>query len=91
MHVLLSFLTLVFFPTCFWVSGLVFVRLHVFLIFHYLPGLAGIEAAAEWRMRDFSSQDLANAAWAFAKAGQKEEQLFMALAAAAERRMRDFN
>ena len=49
-----------------------------------------LAAAAERRMRNFTSQDLANSAWAFATVGHKEERLFSALAAAAERRMRDF-
>ena len=43
-------------------------------------------------MRDSTSQDQANTAWAFATVGHKEERLFTALAAAAaEQRMRDFN
>ena len=50
-----------------------------------------LAAAAEQRLRNFKSQDLANTAWSFATVGHKEEQLFTALAAAAERRMRDFN
>ena len=44
-----------------------------------------------WRMMDFNSQNLANTAWAFATVGHKDERLFSTLAAAAERRMRDFN
>ena len=36
-------------------------------------------------------QNLANTAWAFATVGHKDERLFSTLAAAAERRMRDFN
>ena len=47
--------------------------------------------AAEWRVGDFNAQELANTAWAFAKAGQPDAQLFMALARAAERRVGDFN
>ena len=39
-----------------------------------------LAAAAEQRMRDFNSQDLANTAWAFATVGHKEERLFTALA-----------
>ena len=49
-----------------------------------------LAAAAERRMRDFTSQGLANTALAFATMGHKEERLSTALAAAAERRMRDF-
>ena len=45
--------------------------------------------AAEWRMRDFNSQNLANTAWAFAT-GHEDQHLFTALADAAERRMRNF-
>ena len=41
-------------------------------------------------MRDFTSKQLGNTAWAFAMVGHKEERLFTALAAAAEWRMRDF-
>ena len=48
-------------------------------------------AAAEWRMKDFNPQGLANTAWAFATVGHKDERLFSTLAAAAERRIRDFN
>ena len=49
-----------------------------------------LAVAAERRMRDFTSQSLANTAWAFATVGHKEERLFTALAAAAEWCMRDF-
>ena len=42
-------------------------------------------------MMDFNSQHLANAAWAFATVGHKDECLFSTLAAAAERRMMDLN
>ena len=42
-------------------------------------------------MSDFNSQELANAAWAFAKAGQNDVSLFAALAAAAEWFIGDFN
>ena len=49
-------------------------------------------AAAERRMRDSISQQLASTPWVFSRVGHQEEQLlFTALAAAAERRMRDFN
>ena len=51
----------------------------------------GRAALAEQRMRDFTSQELANTAWAFATLGHKDERLFSTLAAAAEQRMRDFN
>ena len=50
-----------------------------------------LAAAAERRMRDFDSQNLANTAWAFATVVHKGNQLFTALAAAAERCVRDFN
>ena len=43
-----------------------------------------LPAAAERRMREFNSQDLANTAWAFATVGHKNERLFTALAAVAE-------
>ena len=46
----------------------------------------GRAALAEQRMRDFTSQNLANTAWAFATVGHKDERLFSALAAAAEQR-----
>ena len=42
-------------------------------------------------MGDFNPQDLANTAWAFATVSHKDEGLFTALAAAAERHMGDFN
>ena len=42
-------------------------------------------------MGDFNSQELANAAWAFATADQSDALLFAALATAAERRMSNFN
>ena len=42
-------------------------------------------------MSDFNAQELANAAWAFATADQKDVSLFAALATAAEQRMGDFN
>ena len=46
--------------------------------------------AAERLMCDFTSQDLAMAAWAFAPASQRDVSLFTALATAAEQRMGDF-
>ena len=47
--------------------------------------------AAEQHLGDFNVQELTNAAWAFATAGQSDEQLFTTLARAAEQRMIDFN
>ena len=48
-------------------------------------------AAAECCMRDSISQQLASAAWVFSRVCHQEEQLlFTALAAVAERRIRDF-
>ena len=40
---------------------------------------SALAAAAEQCMRDFTSQGLANTAWAFATVGHKEEVLFVAL------------
>ena len=49
-------------------------------------------AAAERRMRDSISQQLASTPWVFSRVGHQEEQLlFTALAAAAERRMSNFD
>ena len=42
-------------------------------------------------MVDFNMQELANTAWAFATAGQKDVSLFAALAIAAQWRLGDFN
>ena len=50
-----------------------------------------LAAPAEQLMRDFTAQNLANTAWAFATVTHKEEQLFAALAAATKWRIRDFN
>merc|ERR1712185_151071 len=50
-----------------------------------------LASAAEQRMKDFNSQELANTAWAFATVGHKDEWLFSMLAAAAEQRMKDFH
>ena len=48
-------------------------------------------AAAERRMRDGISQQLASTPWVFSRVGHQEEQLlFTALAVATERRMRVF-
>ena len=41
-------------------------------------------------MDEFKSQDLANTAWAFATAGQWHENMFVALARAAEQRVSEF-
>ena len=46
---------------------------------------------AEWRLDQFDAQGLANMAWAFAKVGQQDEQLFKAVAKMAERRLDQFN
>ena len=51
---------------------------------------AALATAAERRISDFNSQELANAAWAFAKASQGRVSLFAALATAADRRTSDF-
>ena len=48
-------------------------------------------AAAERRMRNSISQQLASTPWVFSSVGHQEEQLFTSLAAAVERRMREFN
>ena len=42
---------------------------------------------AEQLLDEFNVQELANTAWAFATVGQKDEQLFKALAKMAERRL----
>ena len=47
--------------------------------------------AAERRNGDFNAQDLANSAWAFAKASFPNAELFAVLAKAAGRRLEDFN
>ena len=44
-----------------------------------------LATAAERRVSDFNTQNLANTAWAFAKAGQSDERLFAALTSTAER------
>ena len=48
------------------------------------------KAAAEQHMGGFIPQNLANAAWAFATAGQNDASLFAALATAAEQHMGGF-
>ena len=50
-----------------------------------------LAATAEQRMKDFSSQELANTAWAFTTVRHKFQPFFMALAVAVEQRMQDFN
>ena len=52
---------------------------------------AALATAAERRMDDFNSQELANTAWAFTTADQGDASLFAALATAATQRMGDFN
>ena len=42
---------------------------------------------AEGRLDEFTTQGLANTAWAFATVGQQDEQLFKALAKMAEQRL----
>ena len=44
----------------------------------------------EQRVGDFNTQDLANTAWAFAKAGHPDEQLLTALARVAKLHLGDF-
>ena len=44
----------------------------------------------EWRLSDFSLQQVANAAWAYATAGRCDEMLFRALARAVEWRYNEF-
>ena len=46
---------------------------------------------AEWRVRSFNTQELANTAWAFAQAGQLDTQLFTVLARVAEQSVCDLN
>ena len=46
---------------------------------------------AEQCLDKFNAQDLANTAWAFAKVGQQDEQLFKALARMAEWRLDKFS
>ena len=53
--------------------------------------LWALAGAAERRLGGFSAQALANTAWAFATASQRDALLFAALAGAAERRLGDFN
>ena len=51
----------------------------------------GFSRDAERRLGDFSAQQLANTAWAFATASQRDALLFAALARAAERRLGDIS
>ena len=46
---------------------------------------------AERRLDQFNAQGLANTAWAFATVGQKDDQLFKALARMAKRHLDKFN
>jgi hypothetical protein len=46
---------------------------------------------AQRHLDQFNAQELANTLWAFAKAGQQDEQLFKALAKMAEQRLEQFN
>ena len=46
--------------------------------------------AAEWRVDQFNEQELANTAWAFAKASQSDVALFRLLASAVERWVSEF-
>ena len=47
--------------------------------------------AAQRRLGEFNTQDLATMAWAFAKVDRPDALLFAALARAAERRLGEFN
>ena len=53
--------------------------------------LDAIAAAAVPQLREFNAQELANTAWAFAKASHAYPALLDAIAAAALPRLRDFN
>ena len=46
---------------------------------------------AERRLDQFNGQEFANIAWAFATVGQKDDQLFKALARMAERHLDQFD
>ena len=52
--------------------------------------LAALANAAIPRLGEFSAQEIANTAWAFAKAGQRDKALFAALAKAAIPRLGEF-
>merc|ERR1711977_326897 len=55
------------------------------------PLFTALARAAERRLGDFNTQNLANTAWAFAMACQSDVSLLTALARSAERRAGDFN
>ena len=50
-----------------------------------------LAAGAQWRIRDCSSQNLANTAWAFAMVGGTDALLFAGLGKAVEWLIGDFN
>merc|ERR1739848_772748 len=52
---------------------------------------AGLATAAEWRVGNFKQQDVASAAWAFAKVGRSAAQLSAAFARMSQRWVGDFN
>ena len=53
--------------------------------------MAALARSMERRLGDCNPQELANTAWAFAKAGHPDPALFTAVAGAAERRLGSFN
>lgn len=53
--------------------------------------MEALARSIEWRLHDCNPQELANVAWAFAKAGQSDPALFTALATVAERCLPKFN
>ena len=57
----------------------------------YAQLFAVLARTAELGLGDFSMQDLANTAWAFATASQLHAQLFAVLARTAELGLRDLN
>jgi len=52
--------------------------------------LAALAAAAERQLLEFTPQNFANTAWAFATVNYRDEKLLAALAAAAEPRLFEF-
>ena len=52
---------------------------------------AALAVAAQQRIKDLVSKNIANAAWAFAAVGHNDEELFAAVAVAAQQRMNHFN
>ncbi len=52
---------------------------------------AALARTAGPRLSEFTAQELANTAWAFATAGQADEPLFVAFAKAVELRLDQFN